>query len=109
MGHSDFKALGAARDAAILGCFEAYLLHQEVSSSGRTTLLDAARRFLHWIEGGDDLVDRLHAADASDELWRIREKFLRADCPDRDCRHDVRAHLNQFLRFLVPMRGYHSG
>jgi hypothetical protein len=80
--------------------FDAFLLEQDTPCRSRTALLDTAMRFLRWLEDCDIPAVPSSIADDHDTCWEVRERFLIADCADRDCRHDLRTQINRFLRFL---------
>jgi hypothetical protein len=97
MEHLDREA--PATPGAVLDRFEDFLLDQATIWSSRAALLDTARRFLRWLADREN-IDLAHMAGDTDKGWNVRELFLIADCPDRDIRHDLRAQVNHFLRFL---------
>jgi len=100
MAHQDCQRTLAAARAAHLDDFDHFLLGKEVFFNKRSTLLDTARRFICWLDQRDRFGDLRGMAGNDEKAMSLREAFLIADCPDRDGRHDLRAHVNQFLRFL---------
>lgn len=100
MAHPNVSGILAAANAALLVGFNHHLLGRNVAFRIRRPLLETARRFLLWLEDADavDGQGRLNAGDEA--TTSVRERFLIADCADRESRHDVRAEVNQFLRFV---------
>ena len=85
----------------VLDRYEDLLLGQGTPWTSRSVLLDTASRFLSWLANQENIDDLAHIVSDSDKCWNVREAFLIADCPDHDVRHDLRAAVNRFLRFVT--------
>ena len=87
-----------------LARFVDFLAAKELPWSSKKMLIGTADRFLRWVLGqvpqGCDIASML----TDQALWRTRESFLIADCPDRDARHDLRAQVNLVITFLTADR-----
>jgi len=91
----------AASPEVALARFADFVAAKELPWSSKKVLIGTADRFLHWVLGqvpqGCDIASML----TDQALWRTRESFLIADCPDRDVRHDLRVQVNLVITFLT--------
>jgi hypothetical protein len=91
-----------------VGEFDEHLQSENIAYLERRPMVSTAKQFICWCEMHcpqqlSAIFTDTRVQWDEDELWTLRERFLRDISPDRDLRHLERARLHRFLNYLSSM------